>query len=299
MIQVSICIPVYNTEQYLERCIESAIKAAQGLSYEIIVVNDGSPGNCDEIVHSLNVEYIKHDTNKGLLEARRTAVTNALGEYVICLDSDDVFLQGSLKKLYDVAVKEKCDIVQGTGYVSYNDRAVTKGRKNSRYSFVNMLQTKKLTGKELFNGWLLKPNFVSVYMCNKLIKKDVYLSALKSIPELFCTLAEDTLQCFFIFQACESYIGVNIPIVVYSIDTGVTMPKQITDIQKWKHICSSVDISDIMLKYAESHNMDQKIINKLTRNKQGDRVRIKNWLKAVDESILDEAKVILQEYLDK
>ena len=299
MIQVSICIPVYNTEQYLERCIESAIKAAQGLSYEIVVVNDGSPGNCDEIVNGLNVEYIKHDTNKGLLEARRTAVMNALGEYVICLDSDDVFLPGSLKKLYDVATKEKYDIVQGTGYVSYNDRNITKGRKNSRYSFVNMLQPKRLTGKELFNGWLLKPNFVSVYMCNKLIKRELYISALQNIPELFCTLAEDTLQCFFIFQACESYIGVNIPVVVYSIDTGVTMPKQITNLQKWRHICSSVDISDIMLKYAEAHKLDTRIIQKLSRNKQSDRARIQNWFKAVDESIKEQAKCILQEYLNK
>lgn len=299
MIQISICIPVYNTEQYLKRCIESAIEAAQGLNYEIIVVNDGSPGNCDEIVYGLNVEYIKHDTNKGLLEARRTAVTNALGEYVICLDSDDVFLPGSLKKLYDTAIKEKCDIVQGTGYISYNDKAVTKSRKDGRYRFVNMLQTKKLTGKELFNGWLLTPNFVSVYMCNKLIKKDLYLSALRNIPELFCTLAEDTLQCFFIFQKCNRYIGIKEPVVVYSIDTGVTMPKQITDLQKWRHICSSVDISDIMLKYAKLHNMDSRIIHKLNHNKQSDKVRIKNWLKAVDESIKDQAKCILQEYLNK
>ena len=299
MIQVSICIPVYNTEQYLERCIESAIKAAQGLSYEIIVVNDGSPGNCNEIVNGLNVEYIKHDTNKGLLEARRTAVMNALGEYVICLDSDDVFLPGSLKKLYSIAKQGNYDIAQGKGYVAYRDSEIKPGRKSSRYSFINMTPKKEVTGKELFNGWLLKCNYESVYMCNKLIKREIYLRALKHIPETFCTLAEDTLQCFFIFQECNKFIGTDIRIVIYSIDTGVTMPKQITDLQKWRHICSSVDISDIMLKYAEAHRLDPRIIQKLSRNKQSDRVRIQNWLKAVDESIKEQAKCVLQEYLNK
>lgn len=92
----SIIIPVYNTEAYLRKCLDSVINNSYK-NYEIIVVNDGSLGNTDEIVKEYdNVIYIK-EKNKGLSYARNNGLKNATGDYVYFLDSDDYLDKDILK----------------------------------------------------------------------------------------------------------------------------------------------------------------------------------------------------------
>lgn len=86
---ISIIIPVYNTEQYLSKCLNSAV--LQGFrDIEIIVVDDGSHGNCKEIcLQYPEVKYIAHDKNRGTFLAHETGARAACGKYIINLDSDD------------------------------------------------------------------------------------------------------------------------------------------------------------------------------------------------------------------
>ena len=94
MIKISLILPVYKVEKYISKCIDSCL--AQDIpenEYEIIVVNDGSPDNCENIVldyqkkHS-NIKLI-NQINKGLSGARNTGLKNATGKYVWFIDSDD------------------------------------------------------------------------------------------------------------------------------------------------------------------------------------------------------------------
>ncbi|MBR1639184.1 MAG: glycosyltransferase family 2 protein [Treponema sp.] len=122
-IKISVCIPVFGTEHLLSECLQSVAEQDFN-SVEIIVVNDASRGmdsedkTCNKIVkafkkHSpFKVTYIEHSENLGLLEARRSAVYTAKGKYIACLDSDDKFLPGALKALYDSAESICADIVQ-------------------------------------------------------------------------------------------------------------------------------------------------------------------------------------------
>lgn len=88
----SIVIPVYKVEGYLERCVDSVL-AQSYQSFELILVDDGSPDNCPKICDA----YLQKDTrikvihqvNKGLSAARNTGTRNASGEYIIYIDSDD------------------------------------------------------------------------------------------------------------------------------------------------------------------------------------------------------------------
>ena len=104
--KISIVIPVYGTEQYLERCINSVIKQNYR-NLEIIVVNDCSPGNAEEIINKYSkldkrILYLKHEENRGLFQARITGAKKASGDYIAFLDSDDYinfdFYYGLLKK---------------------------------------------------------------------------------------------------------------------------------------------------------------------------------------------------------
>lgn len=111
----SIIIPVYNTEGYIRRCLESVF-AQKFESYEIIIVNDGSTDNSlntiKEIIsenEGLPIKLIIQ-TNKGLSAARNVGLKNASGIFVIWLDSDDALAIGALSKLAEI-IKEEPNIV--------------------------------------------------------------------------------------------------------------------------------------------------------------------------------------------
>lgn len=101
---LSIIIPIYNVEKYVEKCIRSC--EAQDISkedYEIVVVNDDSPDNSLNIVERIADEYpnikIISQPNKGLSAARNTGMCNASGEYYMFVDSDDWIAENCLGKI--------------------------------------------------------------------------------------------------------------------------------------------------------------------------------------------------------
>lgn len=97
----SFVVPVYGTEQYLRRCIDSVLGQSSA-DWELIVVDDASPGGCEEIVGTygdLRIRYVRHEKNRSLLQARITGVRAASGEYIVPLDSDDYVHDGLVEAL--------------------------------------------------------------------------------------------------------------------------------------------------------------------------------------------------------
>lgn len=97
--RVSIIVPVYKVERYVERCLQS-VTAQTYEDIECICVNDGTPDNSFEVVKRFVAEHgsenkkisfilVEHDQNKGLSEARNIGIRQASGDYVFFLDSDD------------------------------------------------------------------------------------------------------------------------------------------------------------------------------------------------------------------
>ena len=100
---ISIVIPVFKVEQYLERCIES-VCAQTYKNIEIILVDDGSPDRCPEICDSYQDKddriIVIHQNNKGLSGARNTGILNAHGKYITFIDSDDYVDSIYVEQLY-------------------------------------------------------------------------------------------------------------------------------------------------------------------------------------------------------
>ena len=117
--KISIVIPVYNVEIYIERCLSSCINQSNvklGVDYEIIIVNDGSPDNSAEIARRIINDKagcrIINQENKGLGGARNTGIENASGEYIWFVDSDDWIADDSISKLLTaISFSERPDIV--------------------------------------------------------------------------------------------------------------------------------------------------------------------------------------------
>lgn len=105
---VSIIVPVYNVEPYVEDCIRSVMRQTYDGSMECIVVDDCGTDNSMDIVEKLVAEYdgpisfkiLHHEHNRGLSVARNTGFDAAIGEWVWFVDSDDWIEDGALKELY-------------------------------------------------------------------------------------------------------------------------------------------------------------------------------------------------------
>ena len=114
MTKVSIVVPIYKTEQYLKRCVDSLIHQTLK-DIEIILVDDGSPDNCpamcEELAETDSRIKIVHKKNGGLSSARNAGMRVAEGEYIGFVDSDDDVEADMYERMADIADRENVDFV--------------------------------------------------------------------------------------------------------------------------------------------------------------------------------------------
>lgn len=115
--KLSVIIPVYNTENYLERCLDSVINQLYG-NLEIIIVDDGSTDNSEKIIKRYadadsRIKCQNHLANRGLFQARLTGSKIATGDFIAFLDSDDYISQNHYYSMMTKAEETKADIVIG------------------------------------------------------------------------------------------------------------------------------------------------------------------------------------------
>lgn len=123
-IKLSIIIPVYNTIQYLENCINSVLKL-ELKNYEIILVDDESPDNagklCDEYSHKYPFIVSIHKKNEGLGSARNSGLDVAKGKYISFLDSDDFVKKNYYERLIEECEINGADICYAGGIIKYKE----------------------------------------------------------------------------------------------------------------------------------------------------------------------------------
>lgn len=110
--KVSIIIPSYNQEDYLDEAINSALK--QTVSSEIIVIDDGSTDGSLVIAQeyeSLGLIKLISQVNKGLASARNTGIMNATGDYILPLDADDILRPNCVERILEIIEKTDADVV--------------------------------------------------------------------------------------------------------------------------------------------------------------------------------------------
>ncbi|HDT8053597.1 TPA: glycosyltransferase, partial [Enterococcus faecalis] len=113
MPKISIIVPVYNVEKYLEKCVRS-ILAQTFTDFELILVDDGSPDSsgamCDQFAEQDQRVKVIHKENGGLSDARNAGIEIATGEYLGFVDSDDYIADDMYELLYTNIVKEDADL---------------------------------------------------------------------------------------------------------------------------------------------------------------------------------------------
>lgn len=134
---ISIIIPVYKVEKYLNRCIESIVTQTYD-NLQIIIVDDGSPDKCPMICDEWNNRderiQVIHKANGGLSSARNAGLRIAKGEYVLFVDSDDCIAPDACEKLYTYA--DGVDLVVAEATIYENDKSVHRVHTNLKENYI-------------------------------------------------------------------------------------------------------------------------------------------------------------------
>ena len=150
--KVSVIIPVYNVEQYLEQCLDSIVNQTLK-EVEIIIVDDGSKDRSREIVDEYEEKYADvfsiHKEHKGPGAARNSGMSCAHGDYLYFMDSDDCLDINALERLYQVASQEGLDLVLFSGKAFTEDKDLKDIVSRFRYLRTRHLN-KVMSGKDGF-----------------------------------------------------------------------------------------------------------------------------------------------------
>lgn len=188
MSKVSVIVPVYNVEKYLEKCIDSIVRQTYS-DIEILLVDDGSTDSsgdiCDKYAKQYDTIKVIHQDNMGLCGARNTGLELCTGNYVSFIDSDDFIDERFIETLYNESKKYNLDI-SFCNFKLFEDE-VDLGKSNRDYLFtsesINGLDYLDLKFKHndwscyvwigLYSTEFLKENKLKFYDKGKLLYEDI------------------------------------------------------------------------------------------------------------------------------
>ena len=129
--QITVCVPIYNTERWLSQCLDSLVAQDIWEKIFIILVNDGSEDGSLKIAQQFSQDYpqktllLDHGENKGLLAARYSAIMRIETPFAMFVDSDDLLPSSACSDLYTVIIEKKADVIMGQMW-SLNETNITK-----------------------------------------------------------------------------------------------------------------------------------------------------------------------------
>lgn len=215
MCKISVIIPVFNVENYLEKCLNSILKQTFE-DFEIVIVNDGSTDNSQKIIEYFILKYPEKirsfiEENKGVSAARNYGIKKAIGEFVVFVDPDDVVSEFFLEELYKNAISNSCDVsICGYRFVKSQDENLMLADEKS------IVYEKR----EFLNHYLVKDiKFVVVSM---LIKRRLIIDE-KIYFDNRIRFSEDMMFIWDIIISCEKVVYTNKELYGYYLRNNSTM----------------------------------------------------------------------------
>lgn len=204
---ISIIIPVYNVEKYLDKCVESVVNQTYR-NLEIILVDDGSPDNCPKMCDewAANDSRIKviHLENTGVANARNTALRMAAGDYVGFVDGDDYVEPDMYQQLVELAMKYNSDIT----FCSYQINDEDRGEAGCS----------EIPKDEVMKNVLMGEYEYGV-LWNKLYKSSVVKDL--EMPPLKCS--EDLPYNYFAIKNAEKFVKTELKLYHYYQNSNSTV----------------------------------------------------------------------------
>lgn len=247
MKKISLIVPVYNVEKYLRKCLESCLhQDISADSYEIIIVNDGSPDNSQEIIaeyaskHS-NIKTILKE-NGGLSSARNAGLNIAEGELIWFIDSDDSIQENCLSSIISYFIETSAELITiDYAFFDENNQPLKKEKRH-------LVNGQIYNGLDLFqNGWIYPFSAVQFYI----FKNDFIKQNLLSFKEGI--YGEDWLYTLYSYTKLNKALYLDRPLYNYYIRKGsITHSKSS---YKKGHDC--IEICNELYKYRKETESDR------------------------------------------
>ena len=241
MPKISIIVPIYNVEQYIEECLNSIFLQTYK-DYEIILVNDGSTDNSLDICYKYqkqnNSIKIYNKENGGLSSARNYGILHATGEYIIFIDPDDYWIESkALEKLINIANATNCDIVRGEcKEVDISGKEIHP-KKISEELYKQ--SGKKCSSIDFLRGPISRGNFVWLFLIRRATLGDLRFNEKQKFQEDI----EFNIRYFSTPRSC-----VYIPLIFYAYRKRYNSLTSTLNIENIKH---SFLLCDTFYKYSQ------------------------------------------------
>lgn len=235
---ISILIPVYNVEKYIEKCLSSLFENKHAKDCEFVITNDCTTDNSMEIVTNVlnkypqikNVKIINHDKNRGIAATRNTMIDVSTGKYILNVDSDDYVENNYIDEFYDIAINNNYDLI-GCNYFQ-------------EFTNYNIPKTQSLYSRNLIND-LIEDKIKSLLWC-KLFKKDIIIkNNIKCIEDI--NMLEDYVFCIQYFPHIKNIHLIDKYLYHY-VQRNNSYVHQCFNDKKVTNIIQAIDFSDRFIK---------------------------------------------------
>ena len=202
MMKISVIVPIYNSELYLERCINSILNQTHR-NLEILLINDGSNDDsgkiCDEYKKKDERIIVKHCVNGGQSRARNIGISIATGDFIAFVDSDDWIVENIYEEAIKAYTKLNCDVVDYKCMFVSSDEVKLPSSKNNN---MEVVEGKAILKDYLYRGQIEKAPFSP---CRKLYKKNLFNNI--RFPE--GRINEDISTNYEILMNCNRIIHID------------------------------------------------------------------------------------------
>ena len=217
---LSIIVPIYNVEQYLDRCIQSILNQTYQ-NLEIILVDDGATDCSGAIADSYAAKdkriKVFHKENGGLSDARNYGLEHVTVDYILFIDSDDFIVNIMCERLITVASSNNADIVSCNYYIYRGDDDI------SIHTMSVQDDKRTFTGMDMLRYYLLKTEpFDLNVVWNKIFKLDLF-NGVEPVRFPKGRVQEDNFTIFRLFLNANSIVTVNEPLYYYVQRAGSIM----------------------------------------------------------------------------
>lgn len=246
---VSIIVPIYNAEKYLDSCIQSVLRQTY-TNWELILIDDGSTDKSGRIAEEYGFAderiTVFHQKNLGVSLARNQGIDEATGNYVVFLDADDELIEDCLAKTVNIAEETNADVVAGRSCENqelFQDRIIWTGAEALENS--------------------LKDHLFTYSACAKLIRRE-FIGKTRFTPDI--RINEDS---YFVFQLlCKQNVFVLTNDVIYFYRANSESSSRTVFSEKYFDILKVSDLKykKIEVQFPQMHDLAKNMLLKARMN---------------------------------
>lgn len=270
MTKISVIIPVYNVEEYLNQCIDSVL--SQTLKdIEVICVDDNSSDRSLDILKEYQkndgrMKVFHFDESKSALQARKLAVLNSTGKYIMFLDADDYLSSDACELLYKKMEDENVDILHFNSHVE-NCANIPQKRVDYNQKIIKPYLG-RIDGTKVFEACFVEKKYM-ITLWNKLFNGDLVRKSFTEMVDRYLPKAQDLYSFYIISYNARSYCGWDSkPLHFYCFGRGVTGTQQM-NLNKFERYNAQAYIVEELRSFNNKVNMEEKFAEVIKKYNDG------------------------------